>query len=80
VHPPGRPDKDRLAELAAPTVPVLAVAGDRDPFGRPPPAPNRQVVLLHGDHALKADLPGLANALTVWLATVLPAAPGTPQP
>ena len=39
VHPPGRPEKDRLAELAAPTVPVLVVQGERDPFGRPEPAP-----------------------------------------
>ena len=46
VHPPGRPEKDRLAELAAPTVPVLVVQGERDPFGRPPAAPGREVVLL----------------------------------
>jgi pimeloyl-ACP methyl ester carboxylesterase len=45
VHPPGRPEKDRLAELAAPTVPVLVVQGERDPFGRPEPAPGRAVVL-----------------------------------
>ena len=41
VHPPGRPEKDRLAELAAPTVSVLVVQGERDPFGLPPPAPGR---------------------------------------
>lgn len=71
VHPPGRPEKDRLAELAAPTVPVLVVQGERDPFGRPPPAPGREVVLVAGDHSLKADLPGVAAALTAWLSTVL---------
>jgi uncharacterized protein len=71
VHPPGRPEKDRLAELAAPTVPVLVVQGERDPFGRPPPAPGRDVVLLPGDHALKADLPGVAAAVTGWLPAVL---------
>ena len=58
VHPPGRPEKDRLAELAEPTVPVLVVQGERDPFGRPPPAPGREVVLLAGDHSLKAGSPG----------------------
>ena len=58
VHPPGRPEKDRLAELAAPTVPVLVVQGERDPFGRPLPTPGREVVLVAGDHSLKADLPG----------------------
>ena len=73
VHPPGRPEKDRLAELAAPTVPVLVVQGDRDPFGRPPAAPGRDVVLLAGDHALKADLPGLTAAVTTWLEAVLAA-------
>ena len=72
VHPPGRPEKHRLAELAAPTVPVLVVQGERDPFGCPPPAAGRELVLLAGDHSLKADLPGLADAVTGWLARVLP--------
>ncbi|MCZ3388340.1 MAG: hypothetical protein LH645_04305 [Actinomycetia bacterium] len=31
LHPPGRPDKSRVAEL--PTGPVLVVQGDRDPSG-----------------------------------------------
>ncbi len=71
VHPPGRPEKDRLAELAAPPVPVLVVQGERDPFGRPPPAAGRTLVLLAGDHALRADLPGITAAVTPWLAVVL---------
>lgn len=71
VHPPGRPHKDRLAELALPSVPVLVVQGERDPFGRPPPAPGRQVVLLAGDHALRADLTGLTAAVTAWLPAAL---------
>jgi hypothetical protein len=71
VHPPGRPEKDRLAELAAPTVPVLVVQGERDPFGRPPPAPGRDIVLLTGDHSLKADVAGVAAAVATWLPTVL---------
>ena len=70
VHPPGRPEKDRLAELAAPSVPVLVVQGERDPFGRPEPAPGREVVVLCGDHSLKSDAPGLRAAVTSWLATV----------
>jgi len=72
VHPPGRPEKDRLAELVAPTVPVLVVQGERDPFGRPPPASGREIVLLAGDHSLKADLPGVTAAVTSWLPGVLP--------
>jgi len=74
VHPPGRPEKDRLAELAVPTVPILVVQGQRDPFGVPPPAPGRELVLLAGDHSLKADLPGIAAAVSPWLATVVAAA------
>jgi uncharacterized protein len=71
VHPPGRPEKDRLAELAAPSVPVLVVQGERDPFGRPEPAPGREVVLLRGNHSLRSDLPGLRAAVTSWLAEVV---------
>jgi uncharacterized protein len=71
VHPPGRPEQDRRAELAAPAVPVLVVQGERDPFGRPEPAPGREVVLLRGDHALRSDLPGLAYAVAGWLPRVL---------
>jgi predicted alpha/beta-hydrolase family hydrolase len=74
VHPPGQPEKDRLAELALPTVPVLVVQGVRDAFGVPPEAPGRTLVTLHGDHALRADLPGLTAAVTAWLPTVLPPA------
>lgn len=67
VHPPGRPERDRLAELAAPAVPVLVVQGERDPFGCPAPGPGREVVVLCGDHGLKADAPGLRTAVTGWL-------------
>jgi predicted alpha/beta-hydrolase family hydrolase len=76
VHPPGRPDKDRLAELAMPTVPVLVVQGQRDPFGVPPPAPGRELVLLVGDHSLKADLPGITAAVVPWLTAVVAGAAG----
>lgn len=72
VHPPGRPEKSRLPELAEPGVPVLVVQGERDPFGRPEPAPGREVVLLKGDHSLKSDAPGLRAAVSTWLPTVLP--------
>ncbi|MBN9631080.1 MAG: hydrolase [Actinobacteria bacterium] len=33
LHPPGRPDVSRLAELLTPSVPVLVLQGDRDTFG-----------------------------------------------
>jgi uncharacterized protein len=71
VHPPGKPEKDRLPELAQPDVPVLVVQGQNDPFGRPEPAPGRDVVLLRGDHSLKSDAPGLRTAVTSWLTALL---------
>ena len=67
LHPPGRPEKTRLAELEAVEVPVLIVQGERDPFGMPPEAPNREVVRLRGDHGLKSDRPGLRAAVAAWL-------------
>ena len=67
VHPPGRPDRSRMTELDGVDVPVLVVQGERDPFGRPEPAPGREVVLLPGDHSLKADLTGLERAVGEWL-------------
>ncbi len=36
LHPPGHPEKSRLAELDAVCVPTLVVQGENDPFGTPP--------------------------------------------
>ncbi|MDT4973336.1 MAG: uncharacterized protein QOG22_3479 [Pseudonocardiales bacterium] len=63
VHPPGRPDKSRLDELALPTVPVLVVQGDRDAFGMPPPDLAELVVIEGGDHSLKKDPKAVASAV-----------------
>jgi uncharacterized protein len=71
VHPPGRPEKSRLAELDAVRVPVLVVQGERDPFGMPPDGPHRTVARVSGDHGLKADLDAVASAVGDWLATVV---------
>lgn len=35
LHPPGKPDRSRLSELAGCGLPALVVQGQRDPFGRP---------------------------------------------
>jgi predicted alpha/beta-hydrolase family hydrolase len=71
LHPPGRPERSRLAELDAVTVPTLVVQGERDPFGLPPPGANRTVVQVKGDHGLKSDRARIAAAATDWLADVL---------
>jgi predicted alpha/beta-hydrolase family hydrolase len=71
LHPPGRPDKSRLAELEPVAVPVLIVQGERDPFGMPPAGPGRDVVAIRGDHGLKSDVNGLRAAVREWLPRVL---------
>lgn len=73
VHPPGKPEKSRLDELDAVTVPVLVVQGERDPFGMPPEAAGRVVAKVAGDHGLKADLDAVRAAVADWLASALPA-------
>jgi predicted alpha/beta-hydrolase family hydrolase len=71
VHPPGRPDKTRLPELDAVTVPTLVVQGATDPFGMPPAAANRVVATVAGNHSLATDLDGVAAAVRGWLPGVL---------
>jgi uncharacterized protein len=71
VHPPGKPEKTRLDELDAVTVPVLVIQGASDPFGMPPVATGREVVAQPGTHALTGDLGGLAEAVRGWLERVL---------
>jgi uncharacterized protein len=71
VHPPGRPEKTRLGELDAVTVPVLVIQGESDPFGMPPAAEGREIVAQPGTHALTGDLGGLAEAVRGWLERLL---------
>lgn len=58
THPPGRPERSRLDELAGAVVPTLVIAGTRDTFGGPAsiPAglPNVSVAAIPGaDHGFK---------------------------
>jgi predicted alpha/beta-hydrolase family hydrolase len=69
LHPPGKPEKSRLDELDAVTVPTLVVQGDRDPFGLPPPGPNRRVVTVPGTHSLRSGAT-VAGAVAEWLGNV----------
>jgi uncharacterized protein len=71
VHPPGKPEKSRLSELDAVTVPVLVVQGTADPFGMPPAAPNREVVTVPGNHSLAKSRDAVAAAVGDWLARIL---------
>ena len=55
LHPPGRPEKSRLPELASAGVPTLVVQGEKDTMGRPdefPPETDLAVVPA-ADHSFK---------------------------
>lgn len=71
LHPPGRPEASRLAELEAVTVPTLVVQGKSDPFGMPPAGPRRTVVQVPGNHSLRTDLEAVAAAVQAWLPGVI---------
>jgi uncharacterized protein len=70
LHPPGRTEKSRQAELDAVKVPTLVVQGTSDPFGMPRGGANREIVEVPGNHSLKADLNAVAAAVRDWLPRV----------
>jgi uncharacterized protein len=77
LHPPGRPDKSRAAELAAAGTDVLVVNGDRDPFGVPEGTGKTRVVVLAGESHPLSRRPGEAGrAVEAWLREIV-AASGT---
>jgi len=75
LRPPrraGKPPADsRLGELDALKVPTLVVQGASDPFGMPPPGPQRDVVEVPGNHSLRTDLDAVAAAVREWLPRVV---------
>jgi predicted alpha/beta-hydrolase family hydrolase len=71
LHPPGRPELSRLAELDGAGVPVLVIQGDRDSFGMPPPAKSRELHVINGaDHSLRRGLPLIAAAVIHFVTSV----------
>lgn len=64
LHPPGKPERSRLEELAGAGVPTLVVQGERDPMGRPEefpdPLPGRTdlAVVPGADHGLAVPRSG----------------------
>ncbi len=64
LHPPGRPDRSRLDELRAVTVPTLVVQGERDPFGTPEEFPSdRELTVVPGaDHGFRVPKRGPVSA------------------
>jgi uncharacterized protein len=80
LHPPGKPEKSRVAELVGAVtsgLPVLVVQGERDPFGTPEqiraalPRAARggvRLVAVAGDHGLKPGAGAAADAVRDFLA------------
>jgi predicted alpha/beta-hydrolase family hydrolase len=60
LHPPGRPEKSRLAELREARVAILIVQGERDAMGRPEAFPDDlDLVAVPGaDHSFKVPAKG----------------------
>jgi len=74
LHPPGRPDRSRAADLAAAGTDVLVVNGERDPFGIPESTGQTRVVVLAGEAHPLSRRPGEAGrAVGAWLREVLAA-------
>jgi len=68
LHPPGRPERSRAAELAAVDVPTLVVNGDRDPFGVPRAGGQVELCVRPGErHDLRRDPHAVGVAVVTWL-------------
>jgi predicted alpha/beta-hydrolase family hydrolase len=55
LHPPGKPEKSRVAELRGTRLPTLVVQGEKDPFGTPEEFPplTEMAVVPDADHSFK---------------------------
>lgn len=63
LHPPGRPERTRVGELAAAEVPTLVVQGERDTMGLPEEFPEQTdlAVVPAADHGLKVPARALVS-------------------
>lgn len=68
LHPPGRPEKSRLAELTQVGLPTLVVQGERDAFGTPEEFPEGVdlCVVPEADHSLKVRRSAAITQDEVW--------------
>ena len=72
LHPPGRPEQSRAAELREAGTDVLVVNGERDPFGVPDERDASRVVVLPGEtHALSKKPAAVGAVVGEWLAAIL---------
>ena len=72
LHPPGRPERSRLEELQAVTIPTLVVQGERDAFGRPDefPTDRELTVVPDADHSLRVPKRGAVDQDTAMAIVV----------
>jgi predicted alpha/beta-hydrolase family hydrolase len=67
LHPPGKPERSRAAELAV-DVPLRVIQGERDPFGRPAEFPaGLDLVAVPGDHSLRHGLDQVVAAVVEFV-------------
>jgi predicted alpha/beta-hydrolase family hydrolase len=76
LHPPGKPERSRLPELAGAGVPTLVVQGENDTMGRPEEFPDdtELAVVPGGDHGLKVPARGAvsqADAMAIVVESTL---------
>jgi hypothetical protein len=72
LHPPGRPDRSRAAELLGAGTDVLVINGDRDPFGVPVGTDGIRVVVLAGaTHSMARQGREIRPTVQAWLAGLL---------
>jgi predicted alpha/beta-hydrolase family hydrolase len=75
LHPPGRPETSRAAELDT-GLPTLVVNGDRDAFGVPEGGPSVLVEVLPGEtHALSKRPDAVAAVAAAFITAAPTAAP-----
>jgi predicted alpha/beta-hydrolase family hydrolase len=68
LHPPGRPDRSRAAELREAGTEVLVINGSADRYGVPEPTGSIRVVVLPGaTHALSGRGGAIRAAAASWL-------------
>jgi uncharacterized protein len=79
LHPPGRPDRLRVAHLADITIPMLFVEGTRDPFCPLETlektlaelrAPTKVAVIEDGDHSFKVRKSSGRSTTEAWAEVV----------
>lgn len=70
LHPPGKPEKTRRAELVAASgsVDVVVINGERDPFGVPDAADAAEVRIIPGQpHSFRSGFDLIAATAEPWL-------------